>query len=189
MRCCYNKDWVIDEFTRNTNHSKEDFFNEIRRALHYFLLANYDISKCYPNMDADAYYGYIAVSLIKLLEMFGEGYNFTFHEYILVKRGVNSPLKFDRTMKELAEESKEEEVTCVDEERTKMRFKKKLKREKRKLKKIIAAQQMTEKDKNDIKKIQSLEEKLKSKKVFKKEPDKARTIQNRNAERERKKRK
>ena len=169
--CCYNKDWVIDEFTRNTNHSKEDFFNEIRRALHYFLLANYDISKCYPNMDADAYYGYIAVSLIKLLEMFGEGYNFTFHEYILVKRGVNSPLKFDRTMKELAEESKEEEVTCVDEERTKMRFKKKLKREKRKLKKIIAAQQMTEKDKNDIKKIQSLEEKLKSKKVFKKEPE------------------
>ena len=137
--CSVNKDWVLSEFVRNTKYSKEDFFNELRRALRFFLVAQFNISKCYPNLEADSFYGYVVVSLIKLIEMFGEGYNFAFHEYILVQRGINSVLRFDYTLDEILDHKEKEQMeTCEEfnEEKTKAKRKKLLKRQRRKMKKI-----------------------------------------------------
>ena len=94
--CSYNVKWMIKEFKKESNEVKLTFFRKMKQWMMYFLLTESNLSKCFANLAIETQIGYITVSLLQLLELFGEGYNFSYHSFILQDRSEVQHFDFER---------------------------------------------------------------------------------------------
>lgn len=115
----YNIEWVIQDMDKRDEEEKKQFFSQIRNWLFTMLQNEYVISKYISNLSFEIQMSYLTVSLIKLLELFGEGYNFNFHRYIVKEREKPKKFEFD-VIPKIVEDYHQKQLKKDEEERKKM---------------------------------------------------------------------
>ena len=114
--CCYDLNFIDAKITERKLFAP--FFSKIKQLLPFLLRKCYYESSLYNGTDIEYKNSFIAVTLVKFIELFGEGYNYNFHREILTNSAELKPLPFEQTPDELdGKESEEEEEEEQKEEK------------------------------------------------------------------------
>ena len=86
-----------------------NFFDKIKKNLPSFLNKCYYESSFWANTVIDNRDSFTVVSLIKFIELFGEGYNYNFHEDIIKDAHCDELMSFEKPPQEIEMEKEDEE--------------------------------------------------------------------------------
>ena len=109
---------VIEQFEDENEKGKRFFFQTIKRRIKDLLFEERALSKNSPNLEYETYLSFHSVMTLKFLELFGEGFNFKFHKYILnyIKAGdIREEDPDDKSFKSDSEEEEPEDDNEDDE--------------------------------------------------------------------------
>ena len=107
-KVCANDLDYIDEKIENRDLIV-NFFDKIKKILPSLLNRCYYESSIWANTVIDNRDSFAVVSLIKFIELFGEGYNYNFHEDIIKDAHCDELMSFEKPPQEIEMEKEDEE--------------------------------------------------------------------------------